>query len=125
MGGVTDRAGKSGVDVEGVLTEAGVRHDVGKVVTLGAQRIRTACRWIHDRRKKILDRRSRSGGGRKAWSYLAELVAPLQNMGEARTVRSVWSAAAEFAVVVAVVAVGTENACTQRAPLEYVRPDST
>ena len=37
VSGVTDRARKSGVEVESVLTEAGVRHDVGEVVTFGAE----------------------------------------------------------------------------------------
>ena len=38
-------------------------------------------------------------------------------MEEARAVRSIRPAATEFAIVVAVMAVGTEDPCTERAPL--------
>ncbi len=50
VSGVAYRAGKSRVDVQSVLAEAGVGKNAGQVVALGAQRIRPAGRRIGDRR---------------------------------------------------------------------------
>ena len=100
---MTDRARKTGIDVNRVFAKTGIRHHVVKVVTLGAHRIRASRRRIDNQREKILDGRSRSGAWREAQCHLAELVAPLQDVRELGTVRPVWASAAEFAVVIAIV----------------------
>ena len=64
MSRVTYRAGEPGVDVTGMLAEAGIGKDVGQVVTLGAQRIRSARRRVGDRRKKILNHAPGTSGRR-------------------------------------------------------------
>ena len=117
MSGVTHRAGESCVDVDRMLGEAGVGNDVGQIVTFGTQGIRSLRSGIEDRRKKILDCTSRTSGGREAGRHLAELVTPLQNMRELRTVRSIRSGAPKFAIIVAVVAVRAKNARGNRPPL--------
>ena len=117
MRSVTHGAGESGVDVQRVLAEAGVGNNVVQVVTLGTQGVRSAGSRIEDRGKKIQDCASRTSSRRNARSYLAELVAALQNVRELRTVGSVGSGAAKFPIVVAVVAVRAKNARADRPPL--------
>lgn len=114
---MTDRARKPGIDVNRVFAKTDIRHHVAKVVTLGTQGIRPSRRRINNRREKILDGRSRSGEGRQAQCHLAELVATLQDVRELGTVRPVWASAAEFAVVIAIVAIGAEEACAHWPPL--------
>src|SRR5271155_2929730 len=117
MSGMTHGAREPGVDVERVLGEAGVGHNVVQVVTLGTQGIRSVCAGIGDGRKKIQDGASRTGGGRKAGRYLAELVTAFQNMRKLGTVRSTRSSTAKFPIIVAVVAVRAENALSDWTPL--------
>ena len=63
--------------------------------------------WIGE---QVGDRRARRGS-------LAELVPPLQNVSPSRTVRTVWPATSELAVIVAAVAVGAQNLDTHHPPL--------
>jgi len=107
---MTDRARKPGIDVNRVFAETDIRHHIAKVVTLGTQGIRASRPRTSNRREKILDGRSRSGEWRETRCHLAELVAPLQDVRELGTVRPVWASAAEFAVVIAIVAIGAEEA---------------
>jgi len=117
MGGMTDGAGKPGNDVNRVFAEADIRDHIAQVVTLGTQGVRASRHRINNRRQKILDGRSRSGGGWEARRHLAELVAPLQDVRELGTVRPVWPSAAEFAVIITIVAIGAEQVGAHGAPL--------
>ena len=95
-----------------VFTEAGVAHNVVEVVALRAQGVGAAvgssggaCVWTL---KQIRDELS---GNRS----LAEIVSSLQDMREGRPVRTVGSAASEFPVIVAVMAVRAQDANTHAA----------
>src|SRR5271165_3911842 len=100
--GVAGRAGESGVDMRGVLIPAAVaQHLSGNIMALGAHGVGAvhAGIWIGI---KIADALAGAGG-------FAELVAALQQMRPLGSVRAVGADAAEFAVVVGIVAVGAVN----------------
>ena len=81
--------------------KAGVSEDLGQVMTLSAQRVRPFHAGV---RIGIKIGDQSTGRGR-----LAEFVAPLQQVGPLRSMGTVGARAAEFAVVVAVVAIGAEE----------------
>ena len=85
-----------------MLAEAGVRDYLLEIVTLAAERVRS----IHDQIRvgeQIVHQSAGHGGN-------AEFVAALQNVAEPRSVRPVGASAAEFAIVVAVVAICAQDA---------------
>ena len=111
---VAGGAGESVIDMARMLAEAGVRNELGKIVAFRAHRIRAIRRRIQNRiGEQIRDGGSRARSGRD----LAELVAPLQQMQKLRPMRPVGTGSAELAIVIAVVAVGTENAHAHGASL--------
>src|SRR5208282_1581479 len=101
VAGVAGGAGKAVVDVAGMLSEGGIGNDVGEVVALSAQGIGADDAEIRTG-KEIDDQQTGSGG-------LAELVAAFENVRPLRAVGAVRSGAAEFAIVIAVVAVSAED----------------
>lgn len=109
VGRVADRAGKSSVDVASVLAETRIPHDVGQVVTLSAKGIVTSRSQI-GREIQVHDRPTRRG-------RLAHIIAALQNMRVLRAVRAVRPGAAEFPVIIAVMAIGAQNAGAHAAAL--------
>ena len=114
--GVANRAGEAILDMPGVLAETGVRDQLIEVVALRAQRVGAAISsalGAQDRVGKQI-RNQPAGSGR-----LTELIPAFHDVGENRPVRSVWSNAAEFPIVVAIVTIGAENARAHRPP---VRP---
>jgi hypothetical protein len=106
---VAYRAGEAVVDMARVLLEATVGHDAGQVVTLGAQRVIAGRREVR-RKIQIGDRLS---GDR----CLAHIVAALENVRILRSMRTVRPRAPELAVVVAVMAIGAEDANAHGASL--------
>src|SRR5215469_14402467 len=109
MRAVADGTGEPVVNVAGVFLEAGVGGDVAQVMTLGAQSVVAAGGEIG---WKIQIRNRQTGRWR-----LAHIVAPLENVRILRSVRTIGSRAAGFAIVVAVVAVRAENAGAHGAAL--------
>jgi len=106
---VANRAGKSVVDVASVLAEASIAHDAGQVVTLGAKGI-VASRSQIGREIQVHDRLTRG-------VRLAHIIAALQDMYVLRAVRAVRPCAAEFPVIIAVMAIGAQNAGAHSAAL--------
>src|ERR1035438_2341850 len=90
-----------------VLRKAGVREDLSEIVALRAHRVRAGDAGIGIG-EKIRDRSARDG-------RLAELIVALQNVRVDRPMRTIRSGATELPVVVAVVAVGTEDLSTDQA----------
>jgi len=107
--GVAGRTSEAIVDVPAVLGEARVRNDDTQIVALAAQPVRA----IH----------AEIGVGEEVGNLLAgrgrlrELIAAFQDVGELRTVWSVWSGAAKFTVVVTVMAIAAEDLSAHGAPL--------
>jgi len=88
--------------------EANIRHDPRQVVAFGAKGIRAGTSSTGAEigvRKDILNRRARSCTD----CDLAELVSAFQNVAVLRAMGAVGSGAAEFPIVVAVVAIRTED----------------
>jgi len=104
MGRMTDGAGKAIVDVTRVLREARIQEHLLQIVTLAAQRI-----WSIDGkiriRKEAIQQSPRDGCN-------TELVATLENVVKLRTVGAVGACPAEFTIVVAVVTIRAQDACT-------------
>lgn|SRR5437016_3116175 len=90
------------INVAGVFAKARVAQDLVEVMALAAQRIGSVnCEvWIGE---KVCQQLARS------WS-LADLVATLQNVDKFRPVGTIRPGAAKFAIVLAIVAVSTEDA---------------
>src|SRR6266513_234602 len=105
--GVAGGAGKAIINMTRVLTEAGVRENLIQVVALGAQRIRAVHGQIRTR-KQVGDQLPRR------WS-LAEFIVTLQQVQIFRAMRAVGAVAAEFAIVITVMAVRAEYTVTHAA----------
>ena len=105
---VARRTAESTVNMRRVLTETGILQNVRQVVTFSAQRV-----WTIDAnvgiRKQIVDCLPRH-------SRLAEFIAPLQDVSPLGSVRPVRSRATEFAIVIAVVAIGAKDLHSRRSP---------
>ena len=99
--------GEAIINVPAMFAETCVRQDLIEVVALPAQGIGPVNREIRIG-KKVCHPLSRSRS-------LAQLVATLQNVEEFRSVRAIGSSAAKFPIVIAVVAVGAQNARAHRA----------
>ena len=106
---VAGGATETSVDMPPVLGKAGVLDDVGEVVTLPAQRIRTVRAEVGSR-EQVGDQLTRRGS-------LAEFIAAFEDVVPLRSMGADGAGASEFAVVVAVVAIGAENASSHRAGL--------
>src|SRR5215467_2164137 len=106
---VAGGAGESRADVGSVLGETRVSHDVIQVVALAAEGVRPVVAEIRIW-KEIRDRLPRRG-------RLTEFVTPLQDMGPLRAMRPIWPGAAEFTVVVRVMAIRAEDLDAYRASL--------
>ena len=114
MSRMADRARESVLlNVAGVFTEAGVIHDLVQVVALRAQGIGSATRAALGAQIRV---REQIGNERTRDRRLAELIPAFQDVRENRSVRTTGSRPAEFAIVVAVVAVGTQDAGAHGAP---------
>lgn len=91
-----------------MLGETGIRNDQVQIVTLGAQVVRAFTTrtedWI---RKKVLNGGSRSAT--RPRRYLAELIAPFQDVRELRAMRAVRTCPSKFPVVIAVVTIGAKD----------------
>src|SRR5215471_3989478 len=85
-----------------MLGEACVCRDLLKIVALGTERVGSIHREVRAGEQIV---HQSAGNGRDT-----ELVAALQNVAELRSVRPVGTAAAELAIVVAVVAIGAQDA---------------
>ena len=102
VGRVASGAGETVLtDMQTVLGKAGIRQHLAQVVTLGAHAIGASEANIGIR-EKVGD--SAAGG-----NCLTELIIVLENVRVDRTMRTIGSAAAELAIVVAVVAIGAES----------------
>jgi len=88
-------------DMQAVLRPARVRQNISQVMALRAKCIRPL--WTQVRSRKEVAHHS---AGRRR---LAELIISLQNVRINRAVRSIRPSATKFAIVVAAVAVGTED----------------
>ena len=106
MGRVTGRAGEAGVDVRRMLPEAGVGDDLAEVMALRAESIGTVRAQVGIG-IQVCDQLARHDG-------LAGFVTAFQNMGESGTVRPVRTGAPEFPIVIAVVAIGAEDAVSHQ-----------
>lgn len=100
MRSVARRTGKACVDVARMLRETAIADDLREVVALGAHPVGTGHAQIRGG-KQIGNRPARDGG-------LTELVTPLEEMEPLRSVGPVCARTAEFAVIVAVVAIGSD-----------------
>lgn len=100
VGAVTDRASEAGVHVASVLRELGVGEET-QVVALAAHSVRT----VHAEVGIAVE----VGDELTGRDSLTEFVAAFENVSPLRSVRAVRSGAAEFAIVVSIVAVGTED----------------
>ena len=115
VGRVAHRARESILlNMAGVFAEASVIHDL--------RQDRGTSRTTHRGRRLAPPSALRFGLGKElvtslpgTWR-LAEFIAALENVGKDRPVRSVRSVAAEFAVVVAIVAVGAQDSRAHGAP---------
>ena len=106
---VTYRTGEAGVDMALVLGETGICHDLAQIVAFAAHRVRPVHAEVGVR-EQIRDQLTRC-------DRLAEFVSAFQNVGPLGSMRTVRARASELAIVVAVVAVGAENARAHTAPL--------
>ncbi len=107
---VTSRARKTSIDVDGVPRPAGVLDNITRqIMALAAHAVRTIHRKI---RVGVQVGYSLAGTRR-----LAEFIPALQKVGPFGSVRTIGTQAAEFAVVVAVMAIRTKNLCTHLATL--------
>lgn len=106
---VAGRTTEAGTDMLRVLGEAGVLHDVREIVTLPTESIRTVRAQVRTPEQvgDHLARRHR----------LAQLIAALEDVGPLRSMGTAGPGAAEFAVIVAVVAIGTVDLRAHGAPL--------
>ncbi len=104
MCGMTNRTRETVIDMTGVLRKAAVIHKGIQVVALGAEGVRSLRTKI-GRQLKVHDGRPRLS----TIGYLAHHVLTFQNVRIDRAMRSCRTGAAEFARVIAAVAVGTEN----------------
>jgi hypothetical protein len=102
MGGMTGGAGKTVVDVARVLTEAGIRQHLLKVVTLAAQRV-----WSINGHIRVGEEAVQQASGNGCH---AELVSALKDVAEPGSVRPIRPGAAEFSVVIAVVTIRAKDA---------------
>ncbi len=102
MRSVADGAGEAVLrNVEAVLRPTGIGHDAIQIVAFRAHRVRPLRADI-GRWKRVRDRATGYGG-------LAELIIPFQDVRVDRAVRPVWPGATKFAVIVAGMAIGTED----------------
>jgi len=95
------------INMTGVVAEAGICENLRQVVALAAHGVGAIDAQIGT---GIQIRQKPTWGCR-----LAKFVAAFQNVTESRSVRTVRTDAAEFAIVVAVVTVGTQDARTDGA----------
>ena len=102
MCGVAGRARKPIINMSRVLAEAGIRENLIQIMALGAQRVRPIHGQIWAREQV-----SNQLAGRRG---LAEFIVTFEQVQILRSVRTVRAAAAEFPIVVAVVAVRAEDA---------------
>ena len=97
-------------DVDGVLRPAGVSDDITRqIMALAAHTVRT----IHREIRVGVE----VGYSLARTRRLAEFIPALQKVGPFGSVRTIRTQAAEFSVVVAVMAIRTENLCTHLAAL--------
>ena len=110
---VADRTGEAILRyVVAVLREAGISHDFAQIVTLGAHAIGSieAEVWIG---KRVRHQSSRSRG-------LAELIIVLEDVRVDRAVGTIRPEPAEFAIIVAVVAIAAENPDSHQPPCRAI-----
>ncbi len=100
VGGVTNRTSETGVDVAGVLRELGIGEET-QVMALTAHCIGA----VHAEVGIAIEVGDELSGG----DGLVEFVAALEDVSPLGSVWTVRSGAAEFAIVVGVMAVGTED----------------
>src|ERR1700675_1741577 len=86
----------------GMLAEAGIRKDLVQVVTFGTEGVGPVCGQVRVG-EQVYDRLTGSG-------RLAELIVALEQMNELRSVRTIGASTPELPIVVAVMAVGAEDA---------------
>src|SRR6266576_50145 len=104
MGRMTDGAGKAVVDVTRVLLEARIQEHLLQIVTLAAQRI-----WSIDGKIRIRKEAIQQSPRDRCDT---ELVTTLENVVKLRTVWAVGACPAEFTIVVAIVTIRAQDACT-------------
>lgn len=99
---------KAIIDMPGVLGKARVAQNLRQVVALPAHRVGT----VHAEIRAGIEISDHQPGAHR----LAELVAALKKMRPLRAMRTIRPGAAKFAIVIAIVAVGTKDARPHRSP---------